>query len=172
MTTQFLTETVTTPVNYNCDVLVCGGGTAGVTAALAAARNGAKTMLVEHGGYVGGTLVNGAGPLHSFFNLYHAYPEAGKHQVVRGIAQEIVEKLQARGESTGHMEQKRGGNYDSVITLIDWEGYKALALEMLQEAGVQLLLHTDVVSVCRKTNVCTMLSFKTNPAARQSAQRL
>ena len=38
MTTQFLTETVTTPVNYNCDVLVCGGGTAGVTAALAAAR--------------------------------------------------------------------------------------------------------------------------------------
>lgn len=50
MTTQFLTETVTTPVNYNCDVLVCGGGTAGVTAALAAARNGAKTMLVEHGG--------------------------------------------------------------------------------------------------------------------------
>lgn len=33
MTTQFLTETVTTPVNYNCDVLVCGGGTAGVTAA-------------------------------------------------------------------------------------------------------------------------------------------
>ena len=45
MTTQFLTETVTTPVNYNCDVLVCGGGTAGVTAALAAARNGAQTML-------------------------------------------------------------------------------------------------------------------------------
>lgn len=150
MTTQFLTETVTTPVNYNCDVLVCGGGTAGVTAALAAARNGAKTMLVEHGGYVGGTLVNGAGPLHSFFNLYNAYPEAGKHQVVRGIAQEIVEKLQARGESTGHMEQKCGGNYDSVITLIDWEGYKALALEMLQEAGVQLLLHTDVVSVCKE----------------------
>lgn len=48
------------------------------------------------------------------------------------------------------MEQKRGGNYDSVITLIDWEGYKALALEMLQEAGVQLLLHTDVVSVCKE----------------------
>lgn len=107
MTTQFLTETVTTPVNYNCDVLVCGGGTAGVTAALAAARNGAKTMLVEHGGYVGGTLVNGAGPLHSFFNLYNAYPEAGKHQVVRGIAQEIVEKLQARRINRPHGAKAR-----------------------------------------------------------------
>ena len=169
MTTQFLTETVTTPVNYNCDVLVCGGGTAGVTAALAAARNGAKTMLVEHGGYVGGTLVNGAGPLHSFFNLYNAYPEAGKHQVVRGIAQEIVEKLQARGESTGHMEQKRGGNYDSVITLraIRRWRWKCCRRQAFSCCCIRMWF-----LYARRTTVFTMLSFKTNPAARQSAQRL
>ena len=92
----FLQENISTPVNYECDVLVCGGGTAGFVAALSAARNGADTILIEHNGYVGGTLVNGAGPLHSFFNLYHAYPEAGKHQVVQGIAQEIVDKLTER----------------------------------------------------------------------------
>ena len=61
-----------TPVRYDCDVVVCGGGTAGFTAGLAAARNGADTILVERFGHVGGTLVNGAGPLHSFFNLYKA----------------------------------------------------------------------------------------------------
>lgn len=150
MTQAYITENLSTPVNYQCDVLVCGGGTAGFAAALTAARNGADTILIEHNGYVGGTMVNGAGPLHSFFNLYHAYPEAGKHQVVRGVAQEIVDRLVERGKSPGHMEQKRGGGYDSVITLVDWEGYKALALEMLTEAGVRLLLHTDAVSVVKE----------------------
>lgn len=149
MKEQFIYETLSTPVRYECDVLVCGGGTAGFTAALAAARNGADVLLIEHKGYIGGTMVAGAGPLHSFFNLYNAYPEAGKHQVVQGMAQEIVDRLMARGQSPGHLEQKKGGGYDSVITLIDWEGYKALALEMLQEAGVRLLLHTDSVAVIK-----------------------
>ena len=152
MSQAFITENLSTPVKYECDVLVCGGGTTGFVAALTAARNGADTILIEHNGFVGGTLVNGAGPLHSFFNLYHAYPEAGKHQVVRGVAQEIVDKLVERKQSPGHMEQKKGGSYDSVITLIDWEGYKALALEMLQEAGVKLLLHTDAVAVVKEND--------------------
>ena len=147
---QTIHETFETPVRYECDVAVCGGGTAGVVAALASARNGADTVLIEHRGYLGGTLVNGAGPLHSFFNLYNLYPEAGKHQVVRGIAEEIVQRLKVRGQSPGHLEQRTGGNYDSMITLIDWEGYKALALEMLEEAGVRLLLHTDVVGVIKE----------------------
>ena len=140
------------PVCGEYDVAVCGGGTAGVVAAIAAARTGASTVLIEHRGYVGGTLVNGAGPLHSFFNLYRLFPEAGKHQVVRGIAEEIVQRLKARGQSPGHLEMKTGGNYDSVITMIDWEGFKTLAIEMLQEAGVSLLLHTDVADVVREEN--------------------
>lgn len=153
MSQAYITEHLSTPVKYECDVLVCGGGTTGFVAALTAARNGANTMLIEHNGFIGGTLVNGAGPLHSFYNLYNAYPEAGKHQVVKGVAQEIVDRLVERRQSPGHMEMKKGGSYDSVITLIDWEGYKALTLEMLQEAGVKMLFHTDAVAVV-KDNDC------------------
>ena len=54
----------------SCDVCVVGGGTGGVVAALAAARQGAKTVLIEAKGYVGGTLVEGGTALHSFFNNY------------------------------------------------------------------------------------------------------
>jgi len=63
-----------TPVKLECDVLVAGGGTSGVVAALAAARNGAATVLVERYGNLGGTMINGAGPLHGFFNTWNAFP--------------------------------------------------------------------------------------------------
>ena len=50
------------------DVVVAGGGTAGVVAAIAAARQGAKTVLIEMKGYPGGTITEGGTTLHSFFN--------------------------------------------------------------------------------------------------------
>ena len=52
------------------DVVVAGGGTAGVICAIAAARQGAKTVLVENKGYVGGVAVEGGTALHSFYNLW------------------------------------------------------------------------------------------------------
>jgi alkyl hydroperoxide reductase subunit AhpF len=52
-----------------CDVVIAGGGTAGVVAALAAARQGAKTILIEAKGYPGGIVVEGGTALHSFYNL-------------------------------------------------------------------------------------------------------
>ncbi|HBE42778.1 MAG TPA: FAD-dependent oxidoreductase, partial [Bacteroidales bacterium] len=56
------------------DVIVAGGGTAGTVAAVAAARNGAKTALIESKGYLGGTVVEGGTALHSYFNLWTAFP--------------------------------------------------------------------------------------------------
>jgi len=74
------------------DVVVAGGGTAGVVAAIAAARQGAKTALIEVKGYTGGIVVEGGTALHSYFNLWKAFPGVEKRQVVKGIAQEIIDK--------------------------------------------------------------------------------
>lgn len=155
MSEKFIMESLKTPVRFEVDTVVCGGGTAGVTAALASARGGAKTLLIERYGFVGGTMLNGAGPIHSFFNLYKAFPGAKEQQVVKGIAQEIIDRMMELGASPGHLEMSRGGNYDSRITLIDWETYKDLALRMLEEAGVTILLHTMVTSAIKEGNRVT-----------------
>ncbi|MGC9455698.1 MAG: FAD-dependent oxidoreductase [Phycisphaerae bacterium] len=124
------------------DVVVAGGGTAGVVAALAAARNGAKTCLIESKGYLGGLVVEGGTALHSFYNLYTGFDGVEKRQVVRGIPQEIIDRLAEVGGTSGHGEMLVGLDYDSVCTVIDTELYKLIAHEMLSEAGVHVLVNT------------------------------
>ncbi len=124
------------------DVVVAGAGTGGVVAALAAARNGAKTILIERKGYTGGTVTEGGTALHSFYNLWKAFPGVKKTQVVRGIPQEIVDRLAKVGGTSGHAEMSIGYNYDSVCTAIDTELYKLVTMEMLAEAGVFLAVNT------------------------------
>jgi hypothetical protein len=131
--------------SVSCDVVVAGGGTAGVVAALAAARRGARTILVESKGYPGGIAVEGGTALHSFYNLWKAFPGVEKRQVVKGIPQEIVDRLAAIGGTSGHAEMLQGFDYDSVCTAIDTELYKLVALELLAEAGVRLCLNTLAV---------------------------
>jgi hypothetical protein len=114
------------------DVLVVGGGNAGCAAALAAARHGAKTLLVERYGFLGGTATAAmVGPWMTF--------HSGSKRIVGGIAQEIVERLQRIGGSPGHLHDS--SDYVPTITPFDPEIHKALLFEMMQEAGVQLLLH-------------------------------
>ena len=124
------------------DVVIAGGGTGGVIAALAAARNGAKTALIEAKGYVGGIAVEGGTALHSFYNLWKAFPGVQKRHVVRGIPQELVNRLAERGGTSGHAEMTLGFDYDSVCTAVDTEIYKLVAMEMLVEAGVHLFVNT------------------------------
>lgn len=124
------------------DVAVAGGGTAGVVAALAAARQGARTALIERKGYPGGIVVEGGTALHSFYNLWKAFPGVEKRQVVKGIPQEIIERLARKGGTTGHAEMLKGYDYDSVCTVIDTEIYKLAVFEMLKEAGVCIFVNT------------------------------
>jgi flavin-dependent dehydrogenase len=124
------------------DVVVAGGGTAGVVAAVAAARQGAKTALIEVKGYTGGTATEGGTALHSFYNLWKAFPGVKKCQVVRGIAQEIIDRLLKVGGTSGHAEMSKGYNYDSVCTAIDTEMYKLVTFEMLIESGVFVCVNT------------------------------
>ena len=77
------------------DVLVLGGGVSGSIAAIAAARTGARVLLVEEHGFLGGSLTAmGVGPMMSFHN-------PSGEQVVRGIPDELIGRLQARGASLG-----------------------------------------------------------------------
>lgn len=124
------------------DVVVAGGGTGGVVAALAASRRGAKTCIVETKGYFGGLVVEGGTALHSFFNLWKAFAGVEKRQLVKGIPQEIIDRLALRGGTTGHAEMTEGYGYDCVCTAVDTELYKLTAFEMLYEAGVTCLVNT------------------------------
>lgn len=121
------------------DVAVLGGGPAGITAALAAARNGANTILVERYGFLGG-----------MSTLALVYPwmtfhSAAGEQVIYGYAQEIVDHLIKRGASPGHLRDTIG--FVHTLTPYDAEVYKVLAFELLEEAGVDILLHSVVTEV-------------------------
>ncbi|MCX6329885.1 MAG: FAD-dependent oxidoreductase [Bacteroidia bacterium] len=135
------------------EVIVAGGGTAGVVAALAAAKNRAKTALLEGKGYVGGTVVEGGTALHSFFNLWKAFPGVEKRQVVRGIPQEIIDRLLLVGGTTGHGDVTGKIDYDCVCTAIDTELYKLVVLEMLSEAGVNVFTNTLVAGAVKKGSI-------------------
>jgi len=124
------------------DVLVAGGGMAGIAAATAAARSGARTLLVEQAGWLGGMGITGATGLHSFFNLFAAHPGAARQRVVAGLAQELVDRCEALGGGVGHVRMERGGDFVSMITPVEPEVFKLVAARMCLEAGVTLLLHT------------------------------
>ena len=134
------------------DVVVAGGGTAGVFAALAAARQGARTILIESKGYCGGTATEGGTAIHSFYNLYTAFPGVEKRKVVRGIPNEFIERLTAMGGCSGYPEMETGRGYDSICTAVDVELYKLLAFEMLEEAGVHVAVNTLLTDAIRKGN--------------------
>jgi hypothetical protein len=129
------------------DVVVAGGGMAGIAAALAAARTGAKTALIEQAGWLGGMGIVGATGLHSFFNIYAAHPGVERTRVVAGIAQEIVDRVQAMGGGLGHIHMERGGDFVSMLTPVEPETFKLAAARMCQEAGVHLLLKTTLDEV-------------------------
>ena len=131
------------------DVVIAGGGTAGVVAAIAAARQGAKTILIESKGYPGGVAVEGGTAIHSFYNLWKAFPGVEKRQVVRGIPAEMIERLVGMGGCTGYPEMENRYDYDLVCTAIDTELYKLNAFEMLAEAGVYVCVNTLLVGAIR-----------------------
>jgi hypothetical protein len=119
------------------DVLVVGGGNAGCAAAIAAARHGANTLLLERYGFLGGTATAAmVGPWMTF--------HSGQEQIVGGIAQEMVERLMRKGASPGHLADS--SDYVATITPFDPEVHKALLFEMMREAGVSLLLHAYFLS--------------------------
>lgn len=118
------------------DLVVVGGGIAGCMAAIAAGREGLCVLLVEEEGYLGGSLTAcGTGPMMTF--------HAGETQVVRGLTDEMIQRLVAKDLSVGHIVDSTGYTY--TVTPFDSEGMKHELELMCLEANVQLLFHTTVV---------------------------
>ena len=133
----------------NYDVVVAGGGPAGIVAAIAAARNSAKTLLVERYGFLGGQ--SSASLVYPWMSFHD--PQG--NQVIKGIAQEIVERLIALGGSPGHVPDTVG--YVSMLTPFDVEAFKYVAQEMVLEAGADLLLHTWITDATIKDGIMEAL---------------
>ncbi|HID11606.1 MAG TPA: FAD-dependent oxidoreductase [Candidatus Latescibacteria bacterium] len=127
------------PVVAEADVAVCGGGPGGFPAAIAAARHGAKTILIERYGFMGGLATAGlVAPI-----LGHTAHESNI-PIVEGILREVTERLHALGCAPSWEEalSEWGIRFDA-------EALKVVIDEMCQEAGVELLLHTLVTDVVK-----------------------
>ncbi|TXG39033.1 FAD-dependent oxidoreductase [Seonamhaeicola maritimus] len=126
------------------DVIVVGGGVSGSHAAIAAAKTGAKTLLIEQFGFLGGSLTAmGVGPMMTFHN------KAGK-QLVFGSPNEMVSRLVAKGASPGHIVD--GTGYCSTVTPFDAEMLKVILEEMVLESGAEILYHTRLIDISKEEN--------------------
>lgn len=125
-------------VMHETDVLVVGGGAAGVCAAVAAARAGVKTTLVERYGYLGGLWAGGL-----VLKVYptHAMEKGGLTKVVCGMGDELLGRIAKHSEgATNYNEGKADPTTDPEIT-------KLVMDQMIQEAGVKMFFHCWVADV-------------------------
>ena len=163
-----------TPVIAQVDVLVVGGGTAGLSTAVAAARAGARTMLVERYGSLGGLATNG------LIILLLTMDDGRGKQVVGGLCQEMVERLAARNAcyfpprdewgmaDPALVERYRrfGLTWGSAPHAVrysvayDPEEFKVEADGMVMEAGVDLRFHRWAVGVVREGRQITHVIFE------------
>ncbi len=116
------------PVLRTTDVLVVGGGPAGVCAAIAARRAGAEVTLVERYGHFGGQWTGG------LVLLVIGHIVTGGKQVCQGIGEEMMRRAEVLD---GAIVDRRPG----VAPTIDAEALKYLMVEMIEEAGVKTFLH-------------------------------
>ena len=139
---QTLTEpSRQTPVFGAFDVVVLGGGPAGITAAAAAARAGRSTLLIERYGFLGG--MGTAAGVTNFCGL-HANVHGEIRQVVHGLADDLLDRMRAlNGLNEPHL--LFGGRI--AAQAYDNAAFKVAADELVLASGAQLLFHAQAVGV-------------------------
>ncbi len=144
----------------DADVLVVGGGPAGIGAAIGAAEAGARVVLAERHGYFGGCATAAlVMPLMSYHTQYPSPRLAGAETlfptdhgrsggpVIGGVLRRFVDRLVKRG---GALSPSEATGY---VVPFDPEVFKTVALELLDEAGVEYLLHSFASGVLGNSNV-------------------
>jgi hypothetical protein len=126
---HMIKEKLDVPVVSEYDVVVCGGGPAGIAAAISAARQGMKTLLLEAGGCLGGVWTSG------YLTLILDVEGKG------GIMHDIKSRLSELGAVL-----PRGNPHNFVY---DVESMKLLLEELCSDAGVDILLHTRVANALK-----------------------
>ena len=169
------------PVIDRCDVLVVGGGAAGLSAAISAKRQGADVVLVERYGYLGGLASGG------LVVLLLTLDDGAGHQVVAGLCQELVERLEAREACFSPPRSEWGETNDELIeryqrmglvwgaaphkvrysVAYDPEEFKFVANTWIGEAEVRLLYHRWASDVVRDGDRITHVVF-TSKAGRHA----
>ena len=144
-----------TPVRHETEVLVVGGGTAGVAAAVAAARAGADVLLVERHGYLGGLATGG------LIILLLTLDDGRGRQSIAGLCQDAVDRLVARGAAFFPPREEWGSSDAAAVERAQRWGLvwgrpphavrysvaydpaylKGVLDEMLRDAGARVLLH-------------------------------
>ena len=137
------------PIVEDLDVVVCGSGPAGVAAAIAAARSGATTRLIEVNGCLGGIWTSGMLSIVLDFNNK------------TGLMQEIRQRLQARNARL---------DYDSGHFVYDCEAMKVLLETLCVDAGVRIRLHTRVVGAAVDDDRRVQLAVTESKSGREAFQ--
>ena len=126
--------------HYDVDVAVAGGGSAGVAAAVGAARAGARVLLLERSPYLGGQST------HSCVVAYCGFHSRGNPptQVVKGVGETVLQKLRALGEKAAYAVSPVTGN---ASIRFDPEVLKLALDQVMDDAGAAYLLHTSIIGV-------------------------
>lgn len=159
------------PVYGRFDVIVVGGGCAGLAAAIASARGGARTLIIEQFPFFGGTAT--ASLMQNIVGIRNQVPPDDL-QVCKGIGEELILRMLASG-GAGHSRnayrssQRSDKKGDlSYSFAFDTEVFKKEALEMVVDSGCEILFHTYFSDVIAQDGTVKGILFE-NKSGRQAA---
>ncbi|MCT4606276.1 MAG: FAD-dependent oxidoreductase [Marinisporobacter sp.] len=130
------------------DIVVIGGGPAGIATAVTAGEQGMKTLIIEKNGFFGGA--NVAGYSGTIGGLYSSAEDGNIEQIVYGFAEKFVDLLK---ENNGIVEKVKFGH--TALAPHDPFVWKEVADQLIKEANVNVLFHTSFVDVIMEENKIT-----------------